>query len=97
MLVAIRRILRYTDYGFLYPKEVFALSQEQIGIADMQCWVFRKAQRKWNISPSQCAQLFKKYDLLGFISECYDLLHVSSYERALDDVEDILRRKGVSI
>lgn len=97
MLVAIRRILRYTDYGFFYPKEVFALSQEQIGIADMQCWVFRKAQRKWNISPSQCAQLFKKYDLLGFISECYDLLHVSSYERALDDVEDILRRKGVSI
>ena len=73
------------------------MSQEQIGIADMQCWVFRKAQRKWNISPSQCAQLFKKYDLLGFISECYDLLHVSSYERALDDVEDILRRKGVSI
>ena len=67
------------------------MSQEQIGIADMQCWVFRKAQRKWNISPSQCAQL------LGFISECYDLLHVSSYERALDDVEDILRRKGVSI
>ena len=73
------------------------MSQEQIGIADMQCWVFRKAQKKWNISPSQCAQLFKKYDLFGFISDCYDLLHVSSYECALDDVEDILRHKGVSI
>jgi hypothetical protein len=82
---------------FLYPKEVFALSQKDIGIADMQCWVFRKAQRKWNISPSQCAQLFRKYDLFGFISECYDLLHVSSYERVLDDIEDILRRKGVVI
>ena len=83
--------------GFISKQEVFALSQEQIGIADMQCWVFRKAQRKWNISPSQCAQLFRKYDLFGFIAECYDLLHVSSYERALDDVEDILHRKGVSV
>lgn len=87
----------YTDYGFLYPGEVFALSQEQIGIADMQCWVFRKAQKKWNVSPSQCAQLFRKYDLFGFISECYALLHVSSYECALEDVEDILRRKGVPV
>ena len=73
------------------------MSQEQIGIADMQCWIFRNAQRKWNISPSQCAQLFRKYDLLGFISECYDLLHVSSYNCALKDIEDILHRKGVSV
>ena len=81
----------------LLKREVSILNRDQIGIADMQCWVFRKAQRKWNIPPSQCAQLFRKYDLLGFISECYDLLHVSSYERALDDVEDILRRQGVSV
>ena len=73
------------------------MSQEQIAIADMQCWVFRKAQKKWNISPVQCAKIFKKYDLLGYISECYDLLHVSSYQCALEDVEDILREKGVSI
>ena len=73
------------------------MTQEQIGIADMQCWVFRKAQKKWNISPAECAEIFKKYDLLGFISECYDLLHVSSYLCALDDIEGILRSKGVSL
>ena len=73
------------------------MSQTQIGIADMQCWVFRKAQKKWNITPSECADVFKKYDLLGFISECYDLLHVSSYQRALEDIEEILHNKGVAI
>ena len=73
------------------------MSREQIAIADMQCWVFRKAQQKWNITPSECAELFRKYDLLGFISECYDLLHVSSYQCALDDVESILRSKGVAV
>ena len=73
------------------------MTKTQIGITDMQCWVFRKAQKKWNLSPSECAYLFKKYDLLGFISECYDLLHVSGYQRALEDVEEILHSKGVSI
>ncbi len=73
------------------------MSQTQIGIADMQCWVFRKAQKKWNLTPAECADVFRKYDLLGFISECYDLLHVSSYQRALEDVEEILQSKGVSV
>ena len=73
------------------------MSQTQIGIADMQCWVFRKAQKKWNLTPAECADVFRKYDLLGFISECYDLLHVSSYQRALEDVEEILQSKGVEV
>ena len=47
--------------------------------------------------PKKCAELFREYDLFGFISECYDLLHVSSYQCALDEVEDILRSKGVAV
>ena len=68
------------------------MSQRQLDIADMQCWIFRMAQ-----SPKECAELFKKYDILSFISECYELLHVSSYACALDDVEDILKANGVNI
>ncbi len=41
--------------------------------------------------------LFRRYDLLGYISECYDLLHVSSYQCALEDIEDLLRSKGVVV
>ena len=73
------------------------MSQQQIGIADMQCWVFRNAQNKWNISPKECAGIFQKYDLFGFISECYDILHVSSYQCALDEIEEILHNKRVII
>lgn len=73
------------------------MSKRDIDIADMQCWIFRMAQEKWNIPPEDCADLFKKYDILGFISECYELLHVSSYENALADVEDILQANVVSI
>lgn len=56
------------------------MSGYNIDIADMQCWVFRMAQSKWKMSPSDCAELFKKYDILGFIADCYDILHLNSYE-----------------
>ncbi|MCQ2442645.1 MAG: DUF3791 domain-containing protein [Oscillospiraceae bacterium] len=73
------------------------MSQRQIDIADIQCWIFRTAQEKWNISAKECAKLFRDYDILGFLSECYELLHVSGYHCALHDVEEILRANGVAI
>lgn len=73
------------------------MSQYQIDIADMQCWIFRMAQTKWHLSPEECASIFKQYDIFGFINKCYDILHLSSYECALDDVEELLKNKGVVV
>ena len=70
---------------------------DPVGIADMQCWVFRKAQTQWHKTPRECVELFRKYGLLGFIAECYELLHVSSYEHALCEVEEILKCNGVEV
>lgn len=41
------------------------MSGYNIDIADMQCWVFRMAQSKWKMSPTDCAELelFKKYNI----------------------------------
>lgn len=63
----------------------------------MQCWVFRKAQQKWNLTGKECAALFKQYDLFGYISDCYDLLHVSSYQCALEEVEGLLNSRGIAV
>ena len=63
------------------------MSEYNIDIADMQCWVFRMAQSKWKMSPSDCAKLFKKYDIL----------HLNSYECALHDVETLLKNRGVTV
>ena len=73
------------------------MSQQQRDIADMQCWVFRMAQAKWNMSAADCARLFRQYKLLSFLSSCYDILHLSSYECALKDVEQLLANKGVTV
>ncbi len=74
-----------------------AMSQEHINITDMQCRVYRMAQRKWRLSPEECTKLFQQYDIFGFISDCYDTLHLASYECALRDVEEILQNDGVSV
>ena len=73
------------------------MSQKQIEIADMQCWVFRHAQRDWDLSPAACTELFRRYNLLGYIADCYELLHVSGYQCALNDIKQILANEGVTV
>lgn len=71
------------------------MSQEQINISHMQCWLFRLAQSRWNMTPEETAVLFKQFDIFSFIEEFYDSLHLSSYSHALGDIEAMLRQKGV--
>lgn len=71
------------------------MSQEQINISHMQCWLFRMAQTKWNKTPEETTALFKQNDVFAFIEELYDTLHLSSYAHALTDVEQMLEQKGV--
>lgn len=73
------------------------MSERQTDIADMQCWVFRLAQRKWKKSAKECMELFRKYDVFGFISDCYDILHLNSYECVLNDVETLLKNRGAVV
>ena len=80
-----------------YPRGECAMSEHQIDIADMQCWVFRMTQSKWGMTAADSSALFKKYGIFGFISECYDILHLNGYACVLHDVETLLKNRGVSM
>ena len=71
------------------------MSQEQINISHMQCWMFRLAQSRWNKTPEETAALFIRHDVLSFIAEFYDTLHLSSYVHVLEEIETMLKQKGV--
>ena len=73
------------------------MTQKQINIADMQCRVFRMAQKKWNMTAQQCSDIFKKYQILDFIEECYDILCLNSYQCVLNDVEELLHNQGAAV
>ena len=73
------------------------MTEREIDIADMQCWVFRMAQSRWKISPTDCSVLFKKFDIFGYIVECYDLVCTYSYSHVVDDAEAILAAHSVFV
>ena len=56
-------------------------------VLDMQVRIFRKFGTRHHIAPKETLSIFEKFDILGFISECYELLHVSGDECVLDDID----------
>jgi len=65
-------------------------------INHMKCYLFRMAQITWKISPKETSKVFKDNNLFGYITDCYDSLHLSSYQLALKDLETILESRGVA-
>ena len=53
-----------------------------VDIMDMECRLFRMAQKKWHMEPKEC-------------EDCYDGLHLSGYQCALDDIQTLLSNQGV--
>lgn len=73
------------------------MSPRQSDIADMKRWLLRLAQKRWRMPAARVAQLFSEAGVYDYVTELYDLLHLSSNERALDDIETYLTAKGYSL
>ena len=70
------------------------MTPRESDIADMKCWLLRLAQKRWGVSAAEVALVFRQADVYSYITDLYDLLHLSGYDRALDDVEKYLVAKG---
>lgn len=66
-------------------------------INDMKCWAFRLAQKKWNIDAKKCSIIFDENKLYDIIEKGYDYLHLSSYENVVNELEIILKNRGINI
>lgn len=72
-------------------------SEEKKLIEDMKAHVFTMAVEKWKVTGKKCAEIFEKNKVFKFIEDCYDSLHLESYKLVLEDVESLLKNKGVRI
>ncbi len=70
--------------------------EESRSINHMKCYLFCMAQEKWNTNPELTAKIFNENKLFDYIENCYDSLHLSSYQLALNDLETILKNRGVN-
>lgn len=73
------------------------MPNNQSNISHMQCWLFRLAQSKWELTPADTIALFKRFGIFEYISDCYDILHLSSYHHALNDIEMLLAHNGITV
>ena len=70
---------------------------EQQQILFMQIRILRMASERFNLSLKETAQLFKKFDVLRYIRECFGIFHVEGDEAVFDDVKGYLKIKGAAV
>ncbi len=53
----------------------------------LQIRLFRLAQQDWNVTASECDEIFSKYEINDYISTCYEEFHVQGDEANLADIK----------
>ena len=70
---------------------------EKAQITFMQTRLIRLASEEWHLSIEQIVDLFKKADVLGYIEKGYGIFHCEGDEAVLEDIAEVLDRKGIKI
>ncbi len=61
-------------------------------ITYMQVRMARRAMRAWGATPAQVSRRFARHDVLGYIEQNYDLLHLEGDEAVFEDVAAYIER-----
>lgn len=60
-------------------------------ILRMQVRLFRLANKKWNKSITECADIFDKYDIDGYIRDVYEFFSVQGDDTNLEEIREHLQ------
>ena len=63
----------------------------------METRIFREFCEKMKITAKKANELFNNFKIWDYIESCYDMLHLSGDECVLNDIEKILKKRGVEI
>ena len=70
---------------------------EKRQILFMQIRILRMASEQFHLSLKETAELFKKFEVLRYIRECFGIFHVEGDEAVFDDVKSYLKIKGAAV
>lgn len=70
---------------------------EKSQIIFMQTRLIRLASEKWNMSIEKILSTFEEYKILDYIETGYGIFHCEGDEAVLDDIEELLERKGMNV
>ena len=63
----------------------------------MQTRLIRLASERWKLSIEQVISIFKSWDIFRYIEIGYGIFHCEGDDAVLDDIEQLLQRKGVNL
>lgn len=70
---------------------------EKSQILFMQTRLIRLASEVWNMPIEKILSVFEKYSILNYIEDGYGIFHCEGDETVLDDITELLERKGMKI
>ena len=70
---------------------------EQQQILFMQIRILRMASERFCLTLKATAELFKRFDVLRYIRECFGIFHVEGVEAVFGDVRAYLKAKGANL
>lgn len=70
---------------------------EKSQILFMQTRLIRLASEEWNMPIENILIVFEKYSILAYIETGYDVFHCEGDEAVLEDITELLERKGMKI
>lgn len=70
---------------------------EKEQIIFMQTRLIRLASEKWHLSIENIVKLFCKARVLEYIESAYGIFHCEGDEAILEDISEMLERKGIKL
>ena len=63
-------------------------------VLNMQLTLIPILAKVWNKSYSELSDIFKKYDVLGYIDVCYEKYNSTGNQGIIDDLQDYIEMQG---
>ena len=70
---------------------------EKSQILFMQTRLIRLASEVWNMPIEKILNIFEQYNILDYIETGYGIFHCEGDEAVLDDITELLERKGMKV
>ena len=70
---------------------------EKSQILFMQTRLIRLASEVWNMPIEKILNIFEQYNILDYIENGYGIFHCEGDEAVLDDITELLERKGMKV
>ena len=73
------------------------MSERDRAVLNMQLVLIPLLVLAWRISYSQLADVFKKYDVLGYIDICYERYNSTGNQGIIDDLREYIEMQGGNV